>query len=90
MRTFVRTVKKTVKTLVTFVGKRYVSKDVVVRTAGKQILCAVNLLSQVLRSSPTHLMGCMCSHRTWALAPAYQGRALRPESRWCWSRPPQA
>lgn len=89
MRTFVRTVKKTVKTLVTFVGKRYVSKDVVVRTTGKQIVCAVSLLSQVLRSLPSHLAQCMGIHRTWALAPAYQGRAGRPESRWCWSRPPQ-
>jgi len=88
MRTFVRTVKA-VKTLVTFVGKRYVNKDVVVRTVVKQGFCAVILLSQALSSAPAHMARARCAHRAWALAPACQRHAGRMESRWCWSRPPQ-
>lgn len=88
MRTFVRTVK-VVKTLVTFVGKRYVSKYVVVRTVIKQAFCALNLLSQALCSALAHSAGTMCAHQAWALAPASQWHLGRLESRWCWSRPPQ-
>lgn len=88
MRTFVRTVKA-VKTLVTFVGKRYVSKGVVVRTVVKQGLCAVILLSQALSLALAQLAGARHAHRAWALAPACQRHAGRMESRWCWSRPPQ-
>jgi len=88
MRTFVRTIKA-VKTLVTVVGKRHVSKDAVVRTLVKHISCAVILLSQALQYAMAQLGCCVRMHRAWALAPAYQRRFVRRESRWCWSRPPQ-
>ncbi|MGQ9504535.1 MAG: hypothetical protein ACUVQG_06630 [Thermogutta sp.] len=88
MRTVVRTVK-VVKTLVTFVGKRYVSKYVIVRTVIKQAFCALHLLSQALWSALARSTGTMGAHQAWALAPASEWHTGRLESRWCWSRPPR-